>query len=212
LVRRHRWSSALPAELERTIRAVVPALDGWCTARKGCYMAEFILGTEATTLVELGAYGGRGTVAMALACRHRKKGVVYGVDTWDVKSSLDGDVDPEDAAFWQKVDLERVYQRFLTALLDLNLTHYAVPLRMSSAQAARMFDGAAVDVLHQDSNHSEKVTCAEVEIWWPLVRSRGYWFVDDIHLPTTGKAYAMLLERGCTVEFNDGHWAALRKP
>jgi hypothetical protein len=175
-------------------------------------MAEHILETDAATLVELGVYGGRGTVAMALACRHKKSGVVYGVDTWSVESSLVGTHRPGDDAWWSAVDLERVYRRFLAALLELELTRYAIPLRMSSADAARLFDPGAVDVLHQDSNHSEKVSCAEVDLWWPLVRAGGYWFFDDVDMPTTAKAYGMLVERGCKVEFNDGRWAALRKP
>jgi hypothetical protein len=211
MVKGPRWRSALPIELERSIRAIIPAIAGWCTAMKACRMAEHVIEIDAARLVELGVYGGRGTVAMALACRHKKSGIVYGVDTWHVESSLVGTNPTGVCEWWTAADLERIYRSFLSTLLDLKLTAFAVPLRMSSADAAKLFERGSVDVLHQDSNHSEEVTCAEVELWWPLVRAGGYWFFDDVCVPTTAKAYGMLLERGCKVEFNDGHWAALRK-
>ena len=77
--------------------------------------------------------------------------MVYGVDTWHVESSLAGTNLPSDIEFWAAADLERIYRSFLSTLLDLKLTDFVVPLRMSSADATKLFEPASVDVLHQDS-------------------------------------------------------------
>jgi predicted O-methyltransferase YrrM len=202
----------LPVDLEREVRAVLPAIEGWCTENKGCRMARHVLEIDAGTLVELGVYGGRSAIAMALACRHKKSGIVYSVDTWAADSSLAGTQLPEDITWWSKADLERIYRGFLATLIDLKLTSYVVPLRMSSATAARLFGLGEVDMLHQDSNHSPETTCAEVERWWPLLRGGGYWVFDDVDKPGTADAYAMLVERGARVESNNGLWAVFQKP
>ena len=204
--------AACPRSLAASIAAAIPRLEGWCTPQKGEYIARCVLECDAATIVELGVFGGRSAIAMALACRHKGSGRVHAVDPWATDECLVGTHHAQDREWWGKVDLEEIYRGFLARMLELDLTRELLPLRMSSASAARLFGDDEVDVLHQDSNHSQEVSSAEVALWWPKVRHGGWWLFDDVDWPTTANAYRALLDLGADVRFNDGRWAALRKP
>ncbi len=47
-------------------------------------------------------------------------------------------------------------------------------------------------MLHIDGNHSEEVSCADVNLWLPLVVKGGHIWMDDIHWESTKKAQAIL--------------------
>ncbi len=201
-----------PRSLASAIHAALPKLEGWCTPQKGEHIARCVLECNAATIVELGVFGGRSAIAMGLACKHKGSGRVNAVDPWTNDECLVGTHHAQDRDWWGAVDLEEIYRGFLKKVLDLELTREVSPLRMASAMAARLFGDAEVDVLHQDSNHSPEVSTAEVALWWPKLRSGGWWLFDDVDWPTTANAYRELQRLGARERFNDGRWAALRKP
>jgi hypothetical protein len=67
---------------------------------------------------------------------------------------------------------------------------------MRSQDVAGFYGDETVDLLHQDSNHAEEITCEEVELWAPKIRRGGYWIFDDTDWVTTQKAQAMLVHLG----------------
>ena len=70
---------------------------------------------------------------------------------------------------------------------------------------------AAVAVLHQDSNHSEAISCAEVEQWTPKLARDGYWIADDTDWATTQRAQRRLHELGFEVVEDHVQWKVLRR-
>jgi hypothetical protein len=200
------------AAIRHRIEAAIVPLHGWTTPEKGARLAELVIETEAALSVEIGVFGGRGSIAMAIGHEALQKGVVVGIDPWDVAASLDGENAPANDDWWRQIDHEDVYARFLGALLQHRLTRYCRVMRERSDTALRLFGDGSVSVLHQDGNHSEKVSCAEVEMWTPKIRSRGYWVADDADWPTTQRALGMLAGRGFDLVEDHGGWRVYRKP
>ena len=197
--------------LRDRIEAAIGGLDGWCTPEKGVRLAELIGETDAALSVELGVFGGRGTIAMAIGHELLGKGHVVAVDPWDTAAALDGENAPWNDEWWAQIDLEAIYRTFVASVDRLGLASWCHIVRKRSEDAARLLADGSVDVLHQDSNHSEKVSVAEVELWTPKLRPRGLWVTDDVDWPTMARARALLLERGFTPIEDHGGWQVYRK-
>lgn len=198
------------ARLYRTIDYVLPTLPGWCAPEKGKKMAEVILENESEVCVELGVFGGRSLVAIALALKAQRKGRVFGVDPYTAAAALEGTNDPENDAWWRKLDHEQIHAAAERVLDDLELSKFAIILRARSQDASRNWP--SIDLLHQDSNHSEEVSCAEVELYAPVLKPGGIWIMDDTNWQTTRKAQDKLLALGFTAQHREESWAILRKP
>lgn len=199
-------------ELRSRIEACIAALHGWTTVDKGVRLAELVIETRADLSVEIGVFGGRGTISMAIGHQLIQNGQVVAVDPWDVAASLEGDNDPANAQWWAAVDHEAIYRDFLDALARHGLTAQCRVVRKRSDMAARLFVDESVSVLHQDSNHSEQVSTTEVELWTPKLRSGGYWVADDTDWQTTLRAQAVLKELGFDLVEDHGGWRIYRKP
>ena len=197
--------------LRDRMEAAIGALDGWCTVDKGVRLAELVEGADADLSVELGVFGGRATIAMAIGHQILGRGHVVAVDPWDVAAAVDGQNDPRNDEWWAQVDLEAIYHGFVRAVDRLGLAPHCRIVRERSEDAARLFADGSIAVFHQDSNHSEKVSVAEIELWTPKLRSRGLWVMDDSNWPTMRRAQTLLMERGFTVIEDHGGWQVSRK-
>ena len=198
--------------LSRWIEASIPSLDGWTTVEKGVSLARLVHETRADLSVEIGVFGGRGTISMAFGHRAAGRGRVVAIDPWQAAAALEGENAPENDEWWAKIDYEEILRRFVAALESCGLAEQCRIDRRSSADALESFEDASISVLHQDGNHSERVSCAEVEAWSPKIRSGGYWVADDTDWPTTQRAQKMLLERGFALVEDHGAWRVYRKP
>lgn len=195
--------------IERELTAV-PAMHGWCTVEKAKRMAALTYG--ASLCVELGVFGGRSLIATALALRDQGFGRVDGIDPYTKEAVVDGTNDRANDEWWQSLDLEAIARAAQGALDRLALNGYAQIIRTTSHMAAAMYTDKAIDVLHQDSNHSEEVSCAEVELWTPKIKPGGLWIFDDAHWPSTQRAQRMLLELGFEERENyGGQWKIYRR-
>ncbi len=203
-------------DVRRTLRAwieaSIPPLHGWATVEKGLALAELVYATRAESSVEIGVFGGRGTISMALGHRAAGRGVVTAIDPWEAGAALEGENSPENDEWWQKIDYEEIFQHFVGALEACGLSGQCRILRKRSHDAVTLFEDESISVLHQDGNHSEKVSCAEVQSWGPKVGPGGYWVADDTDWPTTRRAQEMLLERGFRVIEDRGAWRVYQKP
>ena len=188
---------------------VIPGLDGWCTIDKASRMIHHILDNDSKVILELGVYGGRSAIAMGFACQVKGNGRVFAVDPWDAIPASEADNAP---AWWHSVDFEKLYRNFLQKVLENDLSKHVIPLRISSTEASRIFEPSSVDIIHQDGNHSEFVSCREVDTLWPILKENGLWFFDDIDIVSTKKAYEKLQELGAEVIYADDKWGVLRKP
>jgi predicted O-methyltransferase YrrM len=184
----------VPAELSASLRArieaCIPPLHGWTTVDKGLRLAELVVSQRAGLSVELGVFGGRGTISLAIG--HEALG--HGYDEW-----------------WAKLDHEAIYQSFLGALADARVEPLCRVMRSRSDVAVDEFEDGSIAVLHQDSNHSEQISSAEVELWTPKLRPGGLWIADDTDWPTTQRAQALLAEKCFALVEDHASWKVFRK-
>ena len=205
----------VPAELSAALRtrveACIPPLHGWTTVDKGVRLAELVVATQPALSVELGVFGGRGTISLAIGHEALEHGHVVAVDPWERAASLDGVNAPENAEWWGKLDHEAIYQSFLKALADSRLASLCRVLRQRSDVAVGEFEDRSIGVLHQDSNHSEQISSAEVELWAPKLRGGALWIADDTDWPTTQHAQALLVHKGFALIEDHASWKVFRK-
>lgn len=186
-------------------------LPGWCSLEKAEQLCELVLAHKPEIIVETGIFGGRSLIPLAAACKYLNNGIALGIDPWEVDASLEGTHKPADFQWWSKLDHEDIYRAFVRGGLEFNLGPYCRWLRMKSEQALRFFDNQSIGLFHQDSNHSEEVSCRELEQWMPKVKSGGIWILDDTDWPTNQKAYNRLLQISKAVLFDNGKWVVCQK-
>lgn len=196
-VGRERSFNILPHEVVSRLTTQIegpPPLPGWCRTSKAIRMAELVVGTCARLSVELGVFGGRGTLAFATGHAFLGYGYTVGIDPWAKAACVDPDNDTVNQEWWQAQDLEAIYQTAVQSLIAAKLLPHWQLLRMTSAEARGMFGAATIDVLHQDSNHSTAVSCEEVRSWAPAMRPGGIWICDDAKWVSLQESQRLLVE------------------
>lgn len=204
-------SDGLRARLRERLEREIPPLHGWTTVEKGARMAEIVVEARSARSVELGVFGGRGTISLAVGHEALGTGEVLAIDPWQAAASLEGVNSPENDEWWGKLDHEAIYASFVEALRTSGTERWCRVLRERSADAVRRVADGSVFVLHQDSNHSEAVSCAEVEQWVPKLRHDGWWLADDTDWATTQKAQARLVELGFRATEDHRTWKVFRR-
>jgi len=204
-------------QVDRLIDVTFPTLEGWCSEQKAKRMARLVADTPSSRpplCVELGVFGGRGVIAMGLAVKHvlAGQGRVDGIDPYTAAASLEGTNDAANQAWWSQVDYQKIYSSAMKGILDLGLGEIVHLIVRRSQDMVGDYAKQSIDVLHQDSNHSEEVSCYEVATWTPRVRPGGYWVFDDINWPSTKKAQASLAAHGYTLLETHDTWAVYRAP
>ena len=167
-----------------------------------------IADTKPSLCVELGVFGGRSLLAIGLAAKNAR---VIGVDAWSKPASLEGTNAKANEEWWSKIDYNSMYAYTVNLMKSNGLS---VELwRKKSNQVYQQFQDESIGFLHQDSNHSEEITCEEVELYWNKVRKGGIWVFDDINWPTTKKAQVLLLEKGYEEIYapEGREWAVFRR-
>ena len=199
-------------DVEAIIELELPKLLGWCTVEKAKRMAELARGAH--LCVELGVFGGRGLVAMALALKDQGFGSAHGVDPFTATASREGTNDPANAEWWARVDYDAVYRAADRALQRLDLFEHARIIIRHSCEpgVVDVYPNEGIDVLHQDANHSEETSCKEVKLWAPKIRAGGYWIFDDTDWASTQKAQRELEALGFKEIENHESWKVYRKP
>lgn len=177
-------------------------------------MAELVIETATPLSVELGIFGGRGCIAMGLAHQQMKTGYCFGVDPWCASASKEGANTPENDKWWSEVDYKGVHKRFVSSVLGLDLWEYVRWFHGTSGMASWILDASKgcemFGVMHQDSNHSEEISCKEVMKWLPYLSVGGYWILDDADWNSTQKALG-ILDKNLTMVEDHVSWVVFRK-
>ncbi len=204
-------------DLGDCIRAVLPQLDGWCTLRKALWLAELVSNMSGTRIGEIGVYGGKSLIPMALAARNRPGAMVYAIEPWSNSVAVEQATSAENDQWWREVDLYRIKLGFVSAIMDCGLTGMVKLIELPSDEARRAFhamQGYRFDLLHVDGSHAEGQALADVKNWLPLVAPGGILVLDDIGWDSVMKARDYLREN-CDViseivEENDVSYGAYR--
>lgn len=186
----------------------VKHLAGWCGEDRAHMLVDLILKHRPTTIVELGVYGGKSLLAMALAAREANLPAVRGIDPWTRDANTEGAPD-EHRGFWEDIDLEVIYWRFVQTVVDLKLTKECLWIRCRGEDVVRLFDDMSIDLFSLDGNHSELASCRDVELWGPKVRGRIV--MDDTGWATQQKAIKSLLDQGFRIEHDTGSWSVFKR-
>lgn len=190
----------LKSTIERELSMSPPILcEGWTTPERGIEMAELVLETKPDTIVEIGCFGARSTIAMALALRENGKGKIYTIDPWKKEAALEGE-NQANQEWWDRVDLNWIHNKAMEAIWRNGLDGWATVIREHSQNIIGLFNN--IDMLCIDGNHSEVASSRDVEAFLPLVRYGGAIWFDDSNWPSTQLALSMI-EKQCKL-FKDG--------
>ncbi len=191
------------------IEQELEGIPGWCSIEKGKRMAELARG--ASLCVELGVFGGRGIISLALSLEEQGFGRADGIDPFTAVAALDGTNDVANDEWWRNVDFEEVAKTAQDAICELGLYQYTRLVRLRSKDVVGFYGDGTVDVLHQDSNHAEEVSREEVRLWAPKIRVGGYWIFDDTNWASTQRAQLDLVSLGFTEIEDHGSWKVYRR-
>lgn len=187
------------------------SIHGWCTVDKRDKLIKIVKELNPSVCVELGVFGGKSLLPVAVASGKNTR--VYGVDAWAADASLEGINAAANDEWWKNIDYEYMFN-YTRELMETHGVGGKVQLmRMTSRDAVEVFENETIDLLHQDSNHSEEVSCMEVELYHNKLRVGGIWVFDDTNWETTKKAQALLETKGYEVVFTSAlaDWKVYRK-
>lgn len=163
-------------QLFHRIATVLPTIQGWCELDKAFAMASAVLTLRPRVTVEIGVYGGRSLIPMAMAAEVCECGTVIGVDPWAAAASVDG-MDQANKDWWGGLNHEAIFQHFNRHLVEQRLAGRVQIWRMRSDEAVVPAEG--IDILHTDGNHGEQAYRDTVK-FAPAVRVGGLCCMDDI--------------------------------
>ena len=165
-------------ELYNKISNLIPKLHGWCDVPKAISLANLVLASKPAVIVEIGAWGGRSVIPMALACKQNGWGTVICIDPWDATASASGQTSEVDKEWWANVvNHELVYQHFLYNIKELKLETIIEIHRIRSADCE---PPPRIDLLHVDGNHGPE-SCADTMRYAPKIDVGGFCVLDDLH-------------------------------
>lgn len=197
-------------KLKTLVFKLMEDLEGWCSNEKAAVLIDLIFMIRPQKVVEIGVFGGKSFIPIAMALKEIGSGKVIGIDPWSRAESVVG-MKGEDADFWTRLDHDKIYRDLLIKLEKLGLENTVTLLKETSAQADPIPD---IDILHIDGNHSEISSLSDVYKWMPFVRSGGLIILNDSNWLTTKKSAASL-DRSCIrfAEFSGGSvWTVWIKP
>lgn len=167
---------------------VMDTLEGWCSKQKAAVLMDLIyylgLKKSSLTAVEIGVWGGKSLIPVAMGLRANGIGKIYGIDPWSQEASVVG-MDGVNAHWWGQVDHEIIYRGLVQKIKQLGLGSYVELVKCTSKEAAEVSN---IDFLHIDGNHSEESAYFDVTKWAPLVVSGGVIVLDDINWTQRGRA------------------------
>jgi len=150
------------------------------------YIAEAIEETRAQFMVEIGVWKGNCTIAMAKMAKKLKipNAVVLAIDTWL------GSSEHWFSSWGESLNFEfgqpMLMRTFASNVVLSDVADVVLPIPLDSINAYEVFKRAnlkEIDVLHIDAGHDYRSVMADLEAWWPLLRSGG-WLVGDDYLDT----------------------------
>lgn len=199
------------SDLKQRAWSLISKMDGWADESQVCGMIDLVMEHKPVTIVESGVFGGRSCFALAMACDYVGMGTVWGIDPWSNDAALEGDNGQKNDEWWASLNLEQIYRNFIQNVLALEISHRLNWLRMKSEIAIRLFPAQSIGILRTDSNHSELVSCQEVEMWHDKVVDKGIWIWDDTDWPSQSRALAMVQEKGFKLIGDHGKWQVFQR-
>jgi len=159
---------------------VINKLEGWCTESKANRIFDLIIETNSQFTVELGAFGGKSLIPMALAHKEKGSGFILGIDAWKADAAISAENAEANNEYWKRMDFKQIYRGCQKAIFENEVEDYCDTLRSRTDYASFIFADNTIDVLHEDSSHNTETIITELKHWIPKVKIGGYWIADDV--------------------------------
>jgi predicted O-methyltransferase YrrM len=172
-------------ELMKRIADLVPTLHGWCTVEKAQWLASRIVKQRYQDVAEIGVFGGRSLIPMALAmkfqydARWAPAGIVDGIDPYSNDVAEADEDDNENRAWWKSIDLGVIRQAAMRAVKSQRVSAFVKFHACPSEQAIENYANFSLDMVHVDGSHNEKASVRDVNLWWPKLKDGGVMVMDD---------------------------------
>lgn len=158
-----------------TIAAHIPSMHGWASLEKANTLAAITLALRPRVACEVGIWGGRSLVPVALALKEIGAGVIIGIDPYSKEASAKN-MTGANLEWWSKVDHEAMKQYFLQQVKKHALVDYVDFEHMTSDEYT---PPAVIDQLHVDGSHSDQAV-KDIQRYAANVRVGGIAVLDDI--------------------------------
>ena len=146
-----------------------------------------------STFVEVGAWKGKSTAYMCVEIANSDKNInFFCVDTW------------EGSKEHTAAEVMSLYQIFMTNMKALK--NYFTPYKMTSLQAATLFDNNSCDFVFIDASHEYCDVKDDIDAWLPKIKSGGILAGHDYDDNWPGVKQAVN-ERFQDFFVKDGCWA-----
>lgn len=161
------------------IKRELPKMQGWSTVEKCERIYDLILDFELKDGVEIGTFGGKATLAAALAFK-QTGGSIWTCDPYRGEDCCEGSNAEDNNAWWNGVDFKAIYYDMTQTMLRMDVWDQVRFVRCRSDELIKMFDGPCFDFMHQDGVHNLEVAGREVREWSKLMKPGAFWVADDI--------------------------------
>jgi predicted O-methyltransferase YrrM len=162
-------------------------IPGWCPLQKALELVATVIALRPKICVEIGVYGGKSLLPIALACESIDNGVVIGIDPWSPVASAEG-YTGENATWWGRLDHEGIYASFTANVDRLGLKNRVAIERAKSDDAALP---KTIDLCHLDGQHTEQAI-RDVRRFGANVRLGGIVCMDDLEWVNDGKPHVAM--------------------
>ncbi len=189
----------------------INSLEGWCSPEKAAILYDLVRNSDSQITIELGVYGGRSLIAMAMAHKDKGSGFTIGFDAYSTKVCVEGTNSPLNNEYWEKQDLQKIYHGTIDSIKKLGVDDYCSVVKMKSQTAGLLIRDNCIDILHQDSNHNVETITAELELWTPKLKKGALWIADDVQWVEAKDAYAKIPEYGFDLIADHYEWAVYKK-
>lgn len=185
-------------------------LDGWCSQHRASVLIDLILAIQPQTVVEIGVYAGRSLIPMAFALQANRKGIIYGIDSWDMVDSIEG-TEGKLRSWLSTLNYRQAMNNLFNKIEQFGLQNQISIIRSPSKKAAPIYD---IDILQIDGNQSEEGIYRDVIKWVPFVKNGGIVVLNNVSWAANGKVNPVKatewLNQYCAKQahFGDGNeWA-----
>jgi predicted O-methyltransferase YrrM len=191
---------ALP--LDEKVSRCLETTDGWCSPKKAAWLAQLIASRQVKNVLEVGIFGGKSLIPIALAVQSAGGGTVIGVEPWSAEVAISEPTDEINDAFWASINFAQVKERFFANSARYGVLAMIKVMEMDSDSAFRFLEPGdrQFDLIHIDGAHSPERALRDAKSWPKLVKKGGLVVFDDIVWPSVMPARDFLTRNLTVIE------------
>jgi predicted O-methyltransferase YrrM len=165
---------------------MIPKMLGWCSLAKAQAFFCTVIALRPEISLEVGVFGGRSLIPLAMAHKEIGRGIVWAIEPWDKGIAIEAQTTEADRKWWSDLDMEAVYADFMR---HVEMTGTGPFIRIIRSASDNVEPPAKIDFLHIDGAHSDQAG-KDVERFAPRVRTGGMCCLDDLDWYGSGVRHA----------------------